>query len=217
MKTKVVHCGKTIWVYDCNTKYSSTQLSFEKKENQLGLLDIKRYIYTNFLRDSSNFAQVLMLPFETTDLSKVKIDFKKFINELEKSTGQKNMEYLAVVDLPNESSMGTIYCLFNTDIGYMPQEDEMPWDGDSFITLTPATQLLEDFSEIFIAEQSRTNCTSIILKDGLRKPIIKLGEEAEEYLMQFNIHEQDMKYSKGFHDRIGGNTRVYEYYLEKPY
>ena len=154
------------------------------------------------------------LEIRTTNMNTIKRELNNFTERLERRIHQK-MSYLAFVD--SRENPGTIYFLFNTDIGVL-HEENIPWDGEVFMNLTTVTELLNKIMYILkdISDNTYLSAPEITLKSRLKKPIIKFDGEAEEYLKQFNVSDQGFKSVDHIHDKIGGNTRIYEYFLESP-
>ncbi|QGS68297.1 hypothetical protein CV093_05945 [Oceanobacillus sp. 143] len=124
------------------------------------------------------------------------------------------MDYLAITELRQSES--DIHFLFNFDIGYLPKVEDIPWAGDISVTLTSASRILKDITKICrsvnYSTASSTSNFSYLFKSRLKKPIIKLDEEAEEYLKQFDIINQGLNSVTNIYDKIGRNTKIYEYF-----
>ena len=229
MQTKLIQCGRTIYVFDYNRRKRIEEFGFEQKQNRYGLLDFKRLLLSNF--DSKYIPTMFTLKSTLADYKKLKTNLHAFIKSVSKLSTHNIIKYLAILELPVEQNSNTIYvhCITDANIGYignledintsMLEEEYLSnlWGNDVSIGVYNIKELVDKLATIYlnsIHSQVFNNIGNPIITNRLNTPIIKWNRCAENHIHSLDLMNQTITYSDEFYDKKAGFVHITEYYLE---
>ncbi|WP_286230578.1 hypothetical protein [Neobacillus mesonae] len=220
-QTKLVDCGSTIFVYDFNRRHGIKKLAFESDRIKGGITDLKRLLLSNFVEE--RFLAAFNLKIHLNEYAQLQNKLKHLIKQIQKSSGQTKIKYLAVLELPNEENESYIHIHLITDVelhmltmvsdANLSEEQqekyfEKFWGNQLYIDIyTAPEELLNTFTSAYYNSITSTifkRYPKILFRNRLKLPIILWNEKAEEFISNHHLLNYPKHRSKEFYDNIGG-------------
>jgi hypothetical protein len=115
-QTKVVNCGKKVFVYDFDSTKHIKDFDFEKGKRGI-ITRMKRLLLTNFCNSNLPTSFVLKIS-EYTTREDLQCKINNFIEYLQRTSGNSEIRYYGVVK-PDHSSVENSYLHLATNIEYI--------------------------------------------------------------------------------------------------
>lgn len=226
-QTKLVKCGSTIFVYDFESRHHINKLGFELDPINGRITDLQRLLLTNFVDERLLVAFNLRMHLQ--EYEEVQNKLNHFISQIQKASGQSDVKYLAVLEIPwkkSTSSMdinlitnieiGTLTLALDCDLSEEQEEEyfEKLWGNEVFIDIYTLGELLKTFSSAYY----NTLTNSVVSKDSavlfhskLKRPVVKWNDHAKEFIRDHNLLDYPIYRTKEFFDNKAGFVISCEY------
>lgn len=230
-QTKLIHCGNHIFVYDYRKPKPVREFKFELDQGDK--LRLKRLLLTNF----HDYDFTFRLEVDVIDQEIISERLSKFFDKLKRRCHYTGLKYLAIMDFSSNSSITEIYCATNIeaetffdgldegsaieeDDGDFDFEEQDPdayfselWDGEVFTEHFSLTDLVNSFLNTY-SYSSKDKLSKTFFRSRLKLPIVKSGQDAEDYIKELNLFDRPIANTDEFFDEKGGFIRFTEYIIE---
>ncbi|MGG3693101.1 hypothetical protein [Heyndrickxia ginsengihumi] len=228
MRTKLVDCGSTIFVYDYESHSDSKEFHFENDRFLGELTNLKRLALKNFADE--RLLATFTLSMQLTDYKTTKRKLNSFIEKLKRSSGHSNIKYLAILKLPLniDDTAAEIFLMTNIDffeltsaVKKSPDDEEAYfshfWGDSVYIEILPQEILLSSIDNAYrqsSASSHRWSFQKVFFNNHLNVPAIIWDEEADAYIKEKKLLDYPCHEATEIFYKIGGyvNVNVYSLY-----
>lgn len=226
-QTKLVNCGSKVFVYDFNGTRRIKNLGFERDSINGNITKLKRLLLTNF--EGDRFLAAFTLDFNLQNYENIQVKLDQFINNIKKTSGQSNIKYLAVLELPSNGNNSEAFIHLITDVelvyltvhsqGDLTEEQELEfleelWEDHIVIDdFSSVGGLIETFTSAYchsLTTNLNKGFQDLIFHNKLKQPTVLWNDKADDFIRKHNLVDFLIS-TEEFYDRIGGFVISNEY------
>ncbi|MGM7724088.1 hypothetical protein [Metabacillus sp. Hm71] len=232
-QTKLVNCGSKVFIYDFNCRKKIKELGFEQDVIQGNIIYLERLTLTNFVNNTDSLIVKFRLRITLSDYWQAKDKIDIFLNHLMNSSGYKQVQYLAVAEIPTTMNACaahlhlvtsiTPYDLTRTTNQEMTEDEEEVyfeelWGDSLSMDIYSPEDLLSNFISTYeksLDSKVLQEYPKIFLSSRLKQPVILWNKDAETFIREHNVLDFPIHRSSELYDRECGYVTINQYSLDR--